>query len=362
PGKSMHQPDKPSAGHRRTMKNLQTPRRAAWKLGLAASLFPLLTVLAGNGGNGLIVNETFDPPTIPLSGWEGNVSDVVRQYVPDGVKGTTAAQISANLQDSGAYIGTMLYQNLLVFGNRRATTAGTSLSIDLKVDRPDLVYVVVGLQSWGGFAYNYLLPALPVTASVGVVPVGKYTPGKFKTITVPLDNPLWVLDDTFPGPLNGPFDPSGRTYQIFVSVDSGSLPALGAFTLTIDNIQVVTKNPMVPWALTSSGQASFETDGSLVVTEAGTSSHLGKYTSKAVFHPDLTGLGLGNVVITAANGDQLLGLMYVSDDYTYVVVGIDDGTGRFKGAAGDYLGLLTWTDMSFSSTGSGSLSTVGSNK
>jgi hypothetical protein len=271
--------------------------------------------------------------------------------------------VSADLLDYGAYVGTMVYQDGAIVGNDLATPQNTVLSFDVKVDRPDLQNVVVGLESWGGFEWNYYFPGALGTGSSGIIPLGSYVPGKFKTVSVAVDDPLWN-EELYSGPLAGPFDPSGKTYQIWFQVDSGSLPALGQFTVTIDNVRVSSKNPMVPWKAASTGTVTFNYDNSgnlisVAVAEAGVDTHLGKYTETAALIPQGWGF-VGSVEITAANGDKLLGSMF--DLPTELGVTIQDGTGRFAGAKGSYLETLTWTGpTSFTVNATGRISTVGSN-
>jgi hypothetical protein len=271
-------------------------------------------------------------------------------------------QISGTLLPGDfSYVGSMMYQNGLVMGNGRATLANTTLSFDMKVDRPDLVDVQFHLQAWGGYGYNGFTPGLPKTASRGRIPLGDYTPGKFKTIVVRLNDPLWYQT---PGTdWAGPFDPSGKTYQILFQVDSGGLPDRGDFTVTVDNIKICTEHIMVPWKSKSAGEVkyTFDEEGNFIsatVDEVGFAAHLGKYTETVTFTPEGN---TGDLEITAADGDKLFGYMCFLSD-TAVVVAIEDGTGRFEGAKGSYIGSLAWIDdLTFTATAEGSISTVGSN-
>jgi hypothetical protein len=334
-------------------------------LGVVTSIIVLGGGLAASAAPALIVNETFDPPGLTLFGWEdGTTQNISRQYVDTGVGGSIAVQVSADLLNYGGYVATMVYQDGQVVGNDLATLQNTMLSFDVKVDRPDLQNLVCGLQSWAGFYWNMYLPGQLPTASRGTIPLGAYVPGRFKTVSVALDDPLWI-EDPYAGPLAGPFDPSGKTYQIWFQLESGGLPALGQLAVTIDNIKIYSKNRMVPWKAASTGTVTYNYDSSgnfmsVTVVETGVDTHLGKYTESATLSPLGWGLA-GNVEITAANGDQLFGLM--SDLPTQVGVTITDGTGRFKGAKGSYIETLDWTgDTSFDVSGEGSVSSVGSNK
>jgi len=330
-----------------------TATRTGRKLGVVSSLVLLLIGLGANGQVGVIVNETFEAMTLNLFGWEGGgVENVVRQYVADGVKASTAAQISASFVDSSSYVGTMLYQNPAVTAGGRATPQSTTLTFDIKVDRPGLKTVSVALQSWPGFVYDWLVPS-PGTSSIGTIPLGNYTPGKFKTISVRVSDPLWVQDSSFPAP----FDLAGKTYQVWLQVNGGDLAALGQYTVTVDNIRVTTTTPMVGW----SSAGTLEIDPlPYEVTETGVAQHLGPFKLNSVF---ISGNPTPSwkVDITAANGDHLFGTMWGLGEV--VAVAIEGGTGRFEGAVGAYLvqptrtGETTWNTMA-----SGSISTVGSNK
>ncbi len=345
------------------MKTLIGTKWLGRKLGLVPSITIMLCGFSAAAQLGLIVNETFDPPTLTLGGWEGNAQNVSRQYVSEGVKGSTAVQISAELlkvDSQAAYVGTGLYQNGLVMGNDRATLASTALSFDVKVDQPGLLNVVIGLQSWEGYFFNYFTPTLSATASRGIIPLGSYIPGKFKTVVVSLDNPLWI-QDPYAGPeFTAPFDPTGKTYQIWIQVDSGGLPAYGSFTVTLDNVKLTTKNPMVEWKSASAGQiVPVDTNPfGYIVVETGVADHLGNFIEIVTPTP----AGTGDVQITAANGDKLLGTLYSLSE-TAVLVALENGTGRFKGAKGSYIAMINWTApmSTFTATATGSLSTVGSN-
>jgi hypothetical protein len=344
---------------------------AGRRLGLVTSIITLLGGLTATaGGNGVIVNDTFDPPTIELGGWADGVVDVSREYVNQGVNGSIAVKISGEFTETWGYVGTMLYQNGTMLGNDRATLHSCQISLDVKVDRPGLKYLVIGMQSWAGVIWNLADPALPVYSSIGVIPLGAYTPGKFKTMVVPLDDPLWIQDPSFPGTLAGPFEPTGKTWQIFVSVDDGALPGLGAFAMTVDNVKVTTKNPLVPYNAVANGTASYDPAVGISLSEAGIAEHLGNYRSTGLLNVlwmDVSTETLfwgGPVVMTAENGDQLFGTLYTFDFVNSMVV-ISDGTGKFKDAVGSYFSQVTFADetmASFTGKASGSISTVGSNK
>jgi hypothetical protein len=226
------------------------------------------------------------------------------------------------------------------------------LTFDIKVDGPGLKAVSVALQSWPGFGWGWLVPS-PGTASIATIPLGDYTPGKFQTIALRVSDPLWVQDSSFPAS----FDPTGKTYQVWLQVSGGDLAALGQYTVTVDNIRVTTTTPMVRWSSVGTGEFNPVT---YEVTGSGVAQHLDAFKLNAVLiatDPTAT----WQVDITAANGDHLFGTMWSLSEV--MAVAIEGGTGRFEGAAGAYLDQLTWTgETTWSTIASGSISTVGSNK
>ncbi len=342
------------------MKILIPTTSAGRKLGLITPLITLLGGFAAGAAPAVLVNEAFDPPTLDLTApnllWQDNVNSVTRQYVSSGVNGSMAMQMSADLLPNG-YAGLVFYQNGLVFGNDLATTQNTVLSFDVKVDQPGLDYLRFGLQSWSGFIWNSLAPGL-ATSSSGPIPLGAYVPGQFKTITVAMNDPLWS-QDTY-GSWDGPFDPSGKTYQILVQVEAGALPAPGLVTFTVDNVRVTTRNPMVPWRYASSGQvAAYDPDtGAATLNETGIAEHLGNFTATVTASPVEWGYA-GTIVITAADGAQLFGSICGVPSVQMGIV-IEHGTRRFQGARGSYLAEYNWTsESSYTATSTGRISNVG---
>jgi hypothetical protein len=94
------------------------------------------------------------------------------------------------------------------------------------------------------------------------------------------------------------------------------------------------------------------------VIEAGVATHLGKHTE----------IGPQNeLVMTAANKDQLFthlkSAAFVPGGLEVHIV-IDDGTGRFAGATGEYVVMMTvdFTTGAFTGEATGWISSVGSNK
>jgi hypothetical protein len=338
------------------MKTVIKTTSAGQKLGLLTAMITLLGGIAVGAPPGLIVNETFDPPIlIPPWGWEGGgVADISREYVSEGVKGSTAAKLSTTFTDADGFVGFVLYENGGVQGNDLATPENTVLSFDLKVDQPGLTDVYVYLVSYDGY-----LATGSQAYSWGFIPLGSYTPGEFKTVVVPLDDQLWHASAA------GPFDPSGKSYRIQVVVGAWFMPTLGPLAITIDNLRLSTENQitMVPWTSTSTGQITFTSPTTATVLEVGSAAHLGDYTAAMTLNVSETVTGM--VELTADNGDRLFGLLYgVSMEPTRIRVVIVNGTGRFEGATGSYLETLTWSEYlsSFTATATGSISRVGSSE
>jgi hypothetical protein len=340
------------------MKTVMETASVGRRLGLVASIITLLGGFSANAATLLILNETYDPPWLPLAGWEGGVENVSRDYVSEGVGGSIAVRMSAKLVDPDAYVATTLFQSGVMGGNDLATRENTVLSFDIKIDRPGMLNVSMELESLG--EYMWTTPD-QATSSVGTIPLGSYKPGVFKRIVVRLDDPLWVQNPYSTPPYLPLFEPSGRTYnQIALQVDSGSLLDLGQFAVTIDNLQVSTKNAMIPFEATSAGEVALGSDG-FIVTDHGNAEHVGSF--KGISMLPYAG-GLGSAELTAANGDKLLGSIVLGANAYDFGVQIENGTGRFIGARGSYRGLLTWdpTLTSYTATIRGSISTVGSNK
>jgi hypothetical protein len=67
------------------MKTIIRTTSAGRKLGLVTSIVTLLGGFAASAAPALIVNETFDPPSLTLFGWEDATTiNISRQYVNDG--------------------------------------------------------------------------------------------------------------------------------------------------------------------------------------------------------------------------------------------------------------------------------------
>lgn len=322
----------------------------------------LLIGFAANAANYVFINETYDPPTLAVpGGWDyGPVADISRQYVSQGVGGSTALQTSATLVGPGfCSVTTALFQSGVVGGNDWATRQNSVLSFDIKVDQPGLLAVVVYLDGWMEFVWNLGdLAGGHYIAAAATVPLGSYIPGVFQRIVLDLDDPLWH-QNLWPDPNNPPpfFEPSARTFNnIALTVDSDGLPALGPFTVTVDNVQVSTKNAMVPFLGSGTGQVEIGPEG-YMVTERGTAEHLGKYQATYEIPFDLP---VGAAQITAANGDQLVGWIILGNGDFCILV--DHGTGRFQGAVGSYRAAVVWDFPNYTASLRGALSTVGWNK
>lgn len=344
------------------MKTITKSTSAGRRLGLLTATITLLGGLAVSAQPGLIINETFDPPTlIPPSGFESptGVADLSREYVSDGFAGSTALKTSATITEAGGYFATLLYQNGVVQGNDLATRESTVLSFNLKVDQPGLTHIYISLQSWSGYGWS----GSP-GQSYAFIPLASYTPGKFQTLVVPLDDPLWlaaVSDDDPPVPT--PFEPGGKTYQISVAVGGWLMTVPGPISITLDNIRISTKDFMLPWKLTSAGQMTVNWGtGAATVSEAGSSTLLGDYTSVIHLENLFGDVVTGPAELTADNGDKLFGQAYgLSWEPVEVLVVIGNGTGRFQGAIGSYMSTFTWTEFlaSFTATANGSISRIG---
>ena len=137
-------------------------------------------------------------------------------------------------------------------------------------------------------------------------------------------------------------------------MDTSCLPVPGSFKVTVDNVQLTTKNAMVPFD--GEGQFDFRPDGSVVLK--GTAEHVGNFVQVAVFPPYFAP---GTFELTAANGDKLLGLIHAAG--AEFGLQIQQGTGRFLGAAGSYRGVVTQDAVSgaYLATFRGAISSVGSN-
>lgn len=334
---------------------------SGWRLGLVTSLIALLGSFSSNAATYKIVDQTFDPcpEGVPYGWGDETVQNLQRAYVNEGVGRSGASQMSATLVDQGSGVTLALFQRLAVGGNELATRDNTVLSFDIKIDRPGMVSVGMLLDGWAGYLYDFwAYDRENFTDSLGQIPLGAYTPGVFKKIVVGLNDPLWQ-QDPWPDPnaMAPLFEPNSRTYNnITLIVNATSLPGLGDFKVTIDNVQVSTKNAMIPFEGTGTGTIEMRPDG-WGVTERGVAEHLGNYEASVTVPFDWTP---SSFELRTASGDTLTGT-FMGVDYGVL---IEQGTGRFEGIVGSFWGTLAWDPSGTSYTVKlrGALSTVGSNK
>ena len=319
------------------------------------SMIALLGSPSANAANYLIVNETFDPPTLATpGGWEyGDVMELSREYVDEGVGGSMALQISAKLVGDYASVSSAMFQSGVMGGNEWATRENTVLSFDIKIDQPGMLSVQAFLDGYPKYLWNYPDGGPAQMDSVARILLGSYQPGIFQKIVVPLNDPRWSSEDL---PV---FDPSGRTYNnVTLVVDTEGWPNPGPFKVTVDNVQITTKNAMVPFVGTSAGEVTPVAEGYRVI-DRGVAEHIGSYEAACTIPFDFSPC---SIELTAANGDKLFGTFFTGgNDYGFQ---IEKGTGRFNGVVGSYRAALTWdpTFTSYTATLRGGLSTVGWNK
>jgi hypothetical protein len=148
-----------------------------------------------------------------------------------------------------------------------------------------------------------------------------------------------------------------------------SLPALiGAAALLATFF--VQGGQMVPYRSKTVGQVTtyFNDAGAVtkvLLQESGIGTHLGNFTVAGKTHED----GYLYFTITCASKDELYGVV-VGQDGNTIYLQIYDGTGRFRGASGSITATLTYDPpvglnpqtIGYTAIGTGSISTVGSNK
>jgi hypothetical protein len=138
------------------------------------------------------------------------------------------------------------------------------------------------------------------------------------------------------------------------------LPALVGVGL-LAGAGLVQGGETVPYKSKVSGHLTFTPSGGFTIEETGIGTHLGNFT--LVGATDASGILW--FTLTAANGDQVLGVLVdAALDLSWVELVIYDGTGRFEGATGNITGIVTmdWSTLAYTAVGSGSITTVGSNK
>jgi hypothetical protein len=136
-----------------------------------------------------------------------------------------------------------------------------------------------------------------------------------------------------------------------------ALVALGVLAGTL----LLQGTETTPYKSKVSGQLTFKSLGGFTIEETGIGTHLGKFNLVG----ETDGDGILWFTLTAANGDQVLGVMVdAAVDLSWVELVIYDGTGRFKGATGSIHGIVTmdWATLAYTAVGSGSITTVGSSK
>jgi len=183
----------------------------------------------------LLINETYDSINTPAGAspfnWSGGagLSNIVVTYVNGaGVNGTRALVIRADFtQAYSGYVG-CLYADPLVYGNPSTNLGDYQLSFDIKVNNPGLSAIWCVLQSWGNTGYGGTLTATPG----GNIPLGSYTTGVFKHISV-------NLADATIGSATNSFNPAGGTWQIQLQVNGWNGAAIHTNEqVAIDNLTV----------------------------------------------------------------------------------------------------------------------------
>ena len=197
----------------------------------AAALLGILC--AGHAQSNTVFHETFDTTNTPAGanalGWSGGagLSNVVVTYVNGaGTGGTRALVIQADFTQANSGYVAHQYANLSVFGNTSPKLADYQLAFDIKVNNSGLTAIQCVLQSWANIDHGGVMTATPT----GSIPLGSYTPGTFKRISVSLaDTSVW--------PGANPFNPAGGTWQIQLQVNgwNGAAVHIGE-QVTIDNL------------------------------------------------------------------------------------------------------------------------------
>ena len=117
----------------------------------------------------------------------------------------------------------------------------------------------------------------------------------------------------------------------------------------------------VPYKSKVSGHLTFTPSGGFAIAETGIGTHLGRFT--LVGETDANGIFW--FTLTVASGDQVFGVLAdAAPDLAWVELVVSGGTGRFEGATGNITGIVTmnWLTLNYTAVGSGSITTVGSNK
>ena len=162
-----------------------------------------------------------------------------------------------------------------------------------------------------------------------------------------------------------------RTVTQGVIIQTKKFAMLGLIAAgVLTGMLVAEAKDTVPYHSVISGQAVINPDtGAILSTEeAGIGTHIGKFTLSGVADAD----GVIWFTVTAANGDKLFGVVVgASPSGEEIYLLIYDGTGRFEGATGDITASITIdpnpvslnpVTLAYKGTGTGTISTVGSNK
>ncbi|MGA2280912.1 MAG: hypothetical protein ABSG80_11490 [Verrucomicrobiota bacterium] len=182
-----------------------------------------------------IFDETYDTANTPAGanalGWFGGdgLSNIVVTYVDGaGVSGSRALVIQADFTQANSGYVAYQYANAAVFGNPSTNLVDYQLSFDIKVNNPGLSAIWCVLQSWGNTGYGGAFTTTPG----GYIPLGSYTTGTFKHISVNLaDVTIWPGANTF--------NPAGGTWQIQLQVNGWNGAAIHTNEqVTIDNLTV----------------------------------------------------------------------------------------------------------------------------
>ena len=188
-----------------------------------------------------VLDEAFDTANTPAGanalGWSGGggLSNIGVTYIDGaGVSGSRALVIQADFTQANSGYVAYQYANAAVYGNPSTNLIDYQLSFDLRVNNPGLSALWCVLQSWGNTGYGGTFTTTPG----GNIPLGSYTTGTFKHISVNLaDVTIW------PGP--NTFNPAGGTWQIQLQVNGWNGAAIHTNEqVTIDNLAVTMSFPI----------------------------------------------------------------------------------------------------------------------
>jgi glucuronoarabinoxylan endo-1,4-beta-xylanase len=212
-------------------------RGVSIKRHLCVALAAGLGIFAGAAAaqTNTIFDETYDTANTPAGanalGWSGGggLSNIVVTYVDGaGVGSTRALVIRADFTQAGSGYVAYQYANPAVSGNPSTNLGDYQLSFDIKVNNSGLSAIQCVLQSWGNTGYGGAFTTTPG----GYIPLGSYTTGTFKHISVNLaDVTIWSGTNTF--------NPAGGTWQIQLQVNGWNGAAIHTNEqVAIDNLTV----------------------------------------------------------------------------------------------------------------------------